>query len=192
MNELKLQLCDILVTVNYKKDLWSRIRRCAVGPHSHVFLYMGKVRLVVHRRQGRKLRFPFLFESNGRGVVLQALSNRYSQEVVVMRLKPEYQKKIPRVLTEAIKLASDEKARYDYWCITRHIIPRIICSKLGLPIPLKYHRNEQQICSECIAEVFWRSNIKILPRDVVPLPGDFTSSSLLTNVWEGLLTADLV
>ena len=192
MNEVKLQAGDVLVNVNHKKDIWARIRRWATGPYSHVFLYMGKLGLLVYLRQGRLLRFPMLFESNGRGVALQSLSNRYSQEVVVMRLKPEYQGKVPRVLTEAVKLASDEKARYDYFCIVKFILPRIICEKLRLSMPLKYQRNTAMICSECVAEIFWRAGVEIVPKNIVSLPSSFVETDLLTRVWEGELSIDLL
>lgn len=192
MTEFKLQPVDILVNVNRKNDPWSRIRRWAVGPHSHAFLYMGKLRIVVHRRQGKILRFPMLFESSGRGVGIQNLSNRYGQEVVVMRLKAEYWKKIPRILTEAIKLASDPHAYYDYTVITLHIIPKVILEKLHLPIPLRYQRDERMICSEAALEVFLRARVPVLPKNVVPLPGDFVTSTLLEEVWVGKLCEEVV
>lgn len=192
MSDFKLQPCDFLVNGNDGKDLLSVIKRWAIGRYSHVFLYMGELRLVVHRRQGKYLRFPFLFESNGRGAVLQSLTNRYGQEVVVMRLKAEYRKKIPRVLTEGIKLASDPQAYYDYFCVIRFILPRIICEKLHLPIPLSWHRDPKQICSEFVYEVCYRGGLKkILPTGIVPLPGDFiTDSPLLEMAGEGKLSAD--
>ena len=194
MIEFKLQPGDILVNVNYKNDPWSRIRRWAVGPHSHVFLYMGKLRLIVHRKQGRILRFPMLFESNARGVVLQSLSNRYGQEVIVMRLRQKYQKRIPHTLTEAVKLASDPQAYYDYLCVIRFILPRVICEKLHLPIPLSWHRDPKQICSEAVYEVCYRGGLKkILPTGIVPLPGDFvTDSPLLEEVGCVILSQEVV
>ena len=192
MNDFKLQPADILVTVNRKKDLWSRIRRWAVGPYSHVYLFLGKVALLTDWRQGRLIRAPLIFESNGRGCCLRLLSERYGETVVVMRLKSyEDRKRIPAILTEAIKLASDESARYDYWCITRFIIPRIICEKLRLPLPLSWHRNPKQVCSEAVFEVFYRGGLEgILPTGVVPLPWDFVDSPLLGEVWQGQLMLD--
>lgn len=194
MIEFKLQSCDILVNYNDRKDLLSVIKRWAIGPYDHVFLYLGEVGILVAMRQNRLMRFPMLFESNGRGAILQSLSNRYNQEVIVMRLMPKYRNKIPRVLTEAIKLASDPRAYYDYLCIVRFILPRIICEKLGLPLPLKYHRNPWHICSEAVFEVFHRAKlVGILPNDVVPLPGDFvTDSPLLEEVGRVELSEEVV
>jgi len=193
MNNFNLQPGDILVTVSWKKDLWSRIRRWAVGPYSHCYLYLGQVRIIVDPKQNQTLRFPLLFESNGRGAVIQALSNRYGQEIVVMRLKSEYGAKIPRVLKEAVVLASDHKSYYDYYAIVRWVLPRIICEKLHLPIPLSWQRDERQICSEAVAECFWRGKLEVLPKDIVPLPGDFvTDSPLLWKAWTDRLSDEVV
>ncbi|MBA7511367.1 hypothetical protein ES705_03360 [subsurface metagenome] len=193
MNNFKLEPADILVNVNDRNDPSSVIKRWVVGPYEHVFMYMGQVGILVSRRQPRILRFPMLFESNGRGVVIQAVSNRYGQKVVVMRLISERdKKKIPRVLDEAIKLASDAQSYYDYLCIIRFVLPRLICEKLGLPIPLKWHRDPWHVCSEAVFEVFYRAGLEILRRDVVPLPGDFVTDSLLLEVWRGTLSEDLV
>lgn len=191
MKNFKLEPGDILININHKNDPFSRLKRWAVGPYSHVLLYMGELRLIVHRRQGRILRFPMLFESNGRGAVLQSLSNRYGQEVVVMRLKAKYQGKIRRILTEAIKLASDPKAYYDYFGIVRWVLLRIICEKLRLPMPLSWQRDERQICSEAVLEVFLRVKVPVLPTDIVPLPGDFVNSSLLEEVGTVVLSEEL-
>lgn len=196
MNEFKLQPGDILVNVDRGKNPISVIKRWAVGPYSHVFMYLGKVGIVVTLRQPRILRFPMLFESNGRGVVIQALSNRYGQEVVVMRLKSEFdRRRIPRVLEEAIKLASDERSYYDYSVIVWHIIPRLIFEKLGLTPPLKYQRDERMVCSEAVFEAFHRAKLIdiLLPYCTPPLPGDFvTDSLLLEEAWGGTLSEEVV
>jgi len=193
MDNFKLEPADILVNVNDRNDPFSRMKRWLAGPYEHVFLYMGKLGLLVNRRQRRILRFPMLFESYGRGVCLRSLSERYGQEVVVLRLISE-QSKIPRVLEEAIKLASDSQSYYDYLCIVRFAIPRLICEKLGLPMPLKYHRDPWHICSEAVNEVFIRGGIPdLLYLEGVPLPGDFvTDSLLLKEAWAGSLSEELV
>lgn len=189
----KLEPGDILVNVNDRGDPYSRLKRWCVGPGDHVFLYLGKVGIIISQRQRKILRVPMLCESNGRGVVIQALSNRYGQKVVVMRLNSERnRRRIEWVLQEAIKLASDPQARYDYSVITTHIIPKLILEKLHLPIPLRYHRDRLMICSELVGEVFWRARIEIVPRNVVPLPGDFLNSSLLEKVQRGDLSAEMV
>ena len=194
MNTFKLEPGDILVNINDHNDPFSKVKRWLAGPYSHVFMYMGKLGLIVNRRQPRILRFPMLFESSGRGVVIQSLSNRYGQEVVVLRLRSEHDKKrIPYVLEEAIKLASNPQSYYDYLCIVRFVIPRLICQKLSLPMPLKYHRDPWHICSEAVDEVFVRGGLELLYLEDVPLPGDFaTESLLLEKVWGGQLSEDLL
>ncbi|MBA7574433.1 hypothetical protein ES708_16239 [subsurface metagenome] len=196
MNNFRLEPVDILVNVNARSGPCSVVKRWAQGPYEHVFIYMG--RLAVERSghvsaYGRAV--PMLFESNGRGVVLQSLSNRYGEEVVVMRLKSEHdRKRVPCVLDEAIKLASDPQAHYDYLCIVKYILPRLICEKLGLPMPLKYQRNPAMVCSEACAEIFWRAGLVdiLLAYCVPPLPGDFvTDSLLLEKVWAGSLSEEL-
>jgi len=193
MNTLKLEPGDILVNVNRRNDPFSKVKRWLAGPYEHVFMYMGRLGLLRGGHSSDLWNVPMLFESSGRGVVLQSLSNRY-QEVVVMRLKAEAdRKRIPRVLDEAIKLASDSQSYYDYLCIVRFAIPRLICEKLGLPMPLKYHRDPWHICSEAVAEVFIRGGVELLYLEDVPLPGDFvTDSLLLEKVWAGRLSEELV
>ena len=194
MNNFKLEPGDILVNVNDRNDPFSKVKRWVAGSYEHVFLYMGKLGLIINRRQRRILRFPMLFESYGRGAALRSLSERYGQEVVILRLISE-QSKIPRVLEEAIKLASNPQSYYDYLCIVKFAIPRLICEKLGIPMPLKYQRNPWHICSEAMFEVFIRGGIPDLLylEGVVPLPGDFvTDSLLLKKVWAGILSEEVV
>jgi len=197
MNTFKLEPGDVIVNVNDRNDPFSVIKRWAISsPYEHVFMYLGKARIIVDPKQNMTLRFPLLFESNGRGVVLQSLSNRYGQKVVVMRLKSEFdRKRIPKVLREAVKLASDERSYYDYFGIVKFVLPRLIFGKLGLPMPLSWHRDERQICSEAVFEVFDRAKLPDILRfrTRVPLPGDFvTDSTLLEQKWVGILSEDLI
>lgn len=196
-NNFKLEPGDILVNVNDRDDPLSLIKRWVAGPYEHVFMYTG--RLGIERSgyiSSYGISVPMLFESAGRGVVLQSLSNRYGQQVVVMRLKSEHHReRIPYVLDEAIKLASEPQAYYDYLCIVKYILPRLICEKLGLPMPLKYHRDSWHVCSEAQFEVFYRAKlVDILPPYCVPpLPADFvTDSLLLEEVWAGSLSEEIV
>lgn len=191
---MKLEAGDVLVKVSGGKDWKSVIERWALGyPYDHVFLYMGQMQLVV---SGVLLTHPMLFESNGRGVVLQSLSNRYGQKVVVMRLKSGHDRlRISYILEEAIKLASDSQSHYDYQCIVKYILPRLIAQKLGLPLPLKYHRDAFMVCSEAVFEVFVRGGLPdvLLAYLMPPLPGDFvTASLLLEEVGRGVLSLEWV
>ncbi len=196
MSNFQLQSGDILININDRKDPFSVIKRWAItSPYEHVFMYMGLLGLFSTRAQRRIIRVPMLFESNGRGVVLRSLAERYGGKVAVMRLISEHdRRRIPWVLLEAIELASSFQSYYDYLGIVRWVLPRIICEKLGLPMPLAYQRNPMMICSEAVMEVFIRARlIDILPLRVVPLPGDFvTDSLLLEEVWRGALSGELV
>ncbi len=198
MNNFKLESADVLVQIITGNSPYNVIKRSALGnPYEHVFMYMGRLGL---SREGYSSSYlfnvPMLFESAGRGVVLQSLSNRYGEEVVVMRLRSVRDRgKIPYVLDEAVKLASDSRSHYDYLCIVKYILPRLICEKLGLPMPLKYHRDPWHVCSEAIFEVFYRARLVdiLLAYCVPPLPGDFvTDSLLLEEVWRGSLSEELV
>jgi len=186
MSEFKLCPGDILVNVNRRQDPFSVVKRWAMNsPYDHIFMYLGKVQIFATLCQ-REIRIPLLFESFGRGCSLRSLSERYGQEVVILRLKSEHDReRIPYVLWEAIRLASDERARYDYWCIASFIIPRILAQKLHLPLPLKYDRDPFMVCSEAVMEVFLRGRVEILPPDIVPLPEDFLTAPLLDRVYEG-------
>ncbi len=197
MNTFKLEPGDVIVNVNDRNDPFSVIKRWAAGPYEHIFMYMG--RLFIEKPGGvfsGGISIPMLFESNGRGVVLQSLSNRYGQEVVVMRLKSEHDRlRLPHVLDEAIKLASDSRSFYDYFGIVKFVLPRLIFGKLGLPMPLKYHRDPLMICSEAVMEIFIRARLVdiLLPFCTPPLPGDFvTDSVLLGEVWTGILSEEVV
>ena len=197
MINFKLEPADILVNVDRSKKPIPLIKRWALGsPYVHVFMYIGKVGVIVNLKQRKILRFPMLFESDGRGVVIQSLSNRYGQEVVILRLKAEHdRRRIFYVLEEAIKLASEPQSYYDYLCIVRFVLPRLICTKLGIPLPLKYHRDQWHICSEAVFEAYYRAGLVdiLLPYCTPPLPGDFvTDSILLEQVWSGILSEEVV
>lgn len=203
MDEFKLKPADILVNVNYNTDPWSAVMRWAIGPYSHVFMYLGKMKFelcqYVLRNEVSVWKgllvepAPMLFESDGRGVVIRRLSNRFGQEVVVMRLEPEFREGISRIISEAVDLASDPQAYYDYYCCVRFVLPRIIWEKLRLPpdkMPITWQRDAKQICSEAVLEVCLRAGIPVLPIYRVPLPGDFVlDSDILDQAHVGKLSA---
>lgn len=174
----KLEPADVLVNINNSSVPYLIVKRWAVGPYDHVFMYMGQVLILV---DGVILRHPMLFESNGRGVVIQSLSNRYGQKVVVLRLKSAFnRRRISQVLQEAIYLASNSQSYYDYYAIIKWVLPRILREKLYIPIPIAWHRDARQICSEAVFEVFYRAGLVdiLLPDCIPPLPGDFVTDSL--------------
>jgi len=190
----KLEAVDVCVNINNRQDPLSSFKRWAMGsPYEHVFVNLGPMTLLLATTL---YVVPMLFESDGNGVIIEPLARRYRQMVVVMRLKSEYDRRRRwQVIEEAIKLAQDPQAQYDYRCISQYVLPRLLCQKLGLPIPLKYHRDRMMICSEAAFEVFYRAKVVDILRAncVPPMPGDFvTDSPLLEEVHRGILTEDWV
>lgn len=173
---MKLQPADIVVDINISMDPSSIIRRWALGnPYTHVRMFIGS-------EHGS----PFFYESVGRGVIMTNAHKALGKRVVVMRLEPRWFRLIDKVVREAWEISLDPQAVYDYQCIMRFIIPRLIFEKLGLPLPLKYHRDPFMVCSEAVAEPFWRTGIPVLKKEHVPLPGDFVLfSTILNEVIEG-------
>lgn len=197
MTKFELEPADIVLTINTGEDSFSRVKRWAIGPVDHVYMYMGRLGLLKSGYSGEILNVPMIFESNGRGAVLGSLTNRYGEQVVVIRIWESWKMEKGLLLNEAIKLAGDPQAYYDYLCIGRSLIPRIIYEKLGVPLwlipePLRYQRDPWQICSEAILEISIRAGIPLLRDDIVPLPGDFFSSPILRPVWSGELSEELV
>ncbi len=190
----KIKPGDVLVSINDRHDPVSSIERWIIGnPYEHVFVYLGRISLTAGQV---KVENPMLFESAGRGVVIQTLSNRYGQKVAVMRLKSRRKRcLIPNVIEAAIKLASEPQAYYDYMCIVRYVLPKLICEKLHLPIPLAWHRDKRQICSEAVFEIFYRAGIvNILEPDCQPpMPGDFVlDTPILEKMDEVILSEECV
>lgn len=186
---------DILVQVNNGKGPFDVIKRWAMGcPYEHVFLYLSSFHL-------RRRCVELLCESSGRGVAVQQLSNRYEREVVVMRSRQYlslpteiYSRLINKVISEAIKLASEPKAYYDYYCIVRFVLPRLLVEKvpfLAPFIPVRWQRNQVHVCSEAIWEIYHRAGYTLMPGDMVPMPGDFVDHAPeLYEVGRGWLGVD--
>jgi len=168
---MNLEPGDILVDISEKKDLWHIIERWALGsPYTHVRMFYGAL-----PKAGTPK--PVFYESKGRGVIFTSAAESYGQKMVVMRLRESYQALVPDILGKAWEIATDERSFYDYLSVPGFILPRLIFEKLHLPLPLKYHRNPYMICSEAVAEPFWRVNLELVPRDVEPLPGDFATAT---------------
>jgi len=188
---MKLQACDILLFRNDKNDPISKLSRWAIGPYSHVAMYVGQLQGV-----------PMVYESRGRGVTIASLLPQTSMPVAVMRPVVLCQigialynlvRDLSPIINTAFQIAADEKSFYDYLSIVHSVLPRVIAEKLPwLPLPIKYHRDIFMICSEAVAEVFWRNGIDVISQEVVPLPGDFAESLILKYVGQGKLMEDIV
>ena len=174
---MKLEPCDVLLFINEGTDIFSKISRWGAGRYSHVSLYLGDFAVD---------NFHLVFESNLRGASLVTLESESGRLVKVMRSSwiSEGQKQL--IISRAVELASEERAFYDYPIIILSVIPRILKTKFPfLPIPVSYCRDMKVICSEGVAECFWRAYLPVLSKDIVPLPIDFETSPILEPVYEG-------
>jgi len=168
MDLIELQACDVLVCLNNRQDTFSKIKRWAMGRYEHVEMYLGVGFTDI----------PLLVESDNRGVVIQNVAHQDGRRVVVMR--PNLTKKeIKMLIKKAVEVASDNKASYDWFGALRYAALRVLREKFGIKRPLihKYKRDPKMICSEAVAEFFWRSGIDVLPQDIVPIPADFAEET---------------
>jgi hypothetical protein len=179
----KLEPGDVFVFVNEDKGWTADISRWGIGRYGHAAMYVGF---------GFGGNVPFFFESTGRGCALHSLQHHFGELVTVMRPQINASAK-QQVINNAIDLANSDKGYYDYLCIAKNCIPRVLKEKFPwLPIPPKYHRDPAMICSEAVAECYWRAGIEVLPEDVVPLPGDFLTSLIFDIAGEGRILQDVV
>jgi len=174
----KLEPADLLLCINDRTDLFSSIKRSFMGRYEHISMYVGNFHSI-----------PMLYESDGRGVAIQNIAHQTGRPIVVMR--PLIEDKDSIVAT-AINIASQDKSYYDYLSLLHSAIPRVLKEKLPfIPIPSHYVRDDMMICSEACAEPFWRLGIAVLPRTIIPLPGDFFYSPFLERVYEGKLLQNI-
>ena len=178
----KLQPCDVLLFKVKGSGILAWLETVFVGAISHVSLYLGEA-----------LGGYLVFESNLRGASLVDLESEKGRKVKVMRPIQISAGQKQLIISKARGLASEERAYYDYPVILLSCIPRILKTKFPfLPIPVKYCRDVKVICSEGVAECFWRSYLPVLPKDIVPLPIDFETSPILEPVYEGRILEDIV
>jgi len=165
---MMIEPCDIIVCKSSGKGTWKKLKTWVLGsPYEHVFMYLGD-RVIPG--------YPLIYESAGRGVTVRNIAAQFGRQVVVMRLKiTEAQRQ--QVIKNALEIAFAYDSYYDYLA-AGHLVLILLLQKLHLPIPLKYQRNSLFICSEAVAEAFWRAGIEVLPRNVVPSPGDFVTMSI--------------
>jgi hypothetical protein len=181
MTKIKLNPCDAILYQNDRTDPISSFSRWAIGPYEHCSLYLGKAWSI-----------PFLYESDGRGVQVASLYRYMGRPVLILR--PDItDRQRNKVIDEGISIASALDSYYDYLAIVRFCVPYVLKRKFPwLPNPPEYKRDKYMICSEALAEAFWRADIPILPKDAIPLPGDFVKSPVLYPVGQGKLLKDVV
>jgi len=176
---VKLETCDIILWKNIKSDPISGLSRWAIGPWGHVAMYLGKFRT-----------HPMVYESRARGVNITSLLPQTGATVAVMR--PWIRIPQSDMVWTAFEIAADEKSFFDYFAVVHSVLPRVLIEKLHLPLPPIYHRDIFMVCSEAVAEVWWRNGIEVVSKNVIPLPTDFRSSYFLICVGEGKLMEDIV
>lgn len=167
---------DVILMRSEETGLYRKLKDWLLGsPWGHVAIFFDTT----------KRGLPLVIESIGRGVMIRALNASEGRYVLVLRHEDE------QVALEAAKeaehLADNPDSWYDYICITKWVLPRLLLTKLGLPLPLKYQRDQFMICSELVAEAYWNTGFEVLPKNKIPLPSDFAKSPLLSKVWEGAL-----
>jgi len=176
----KLEPCDVLAFEVEGDGILAKLEREFIGGVSHVSLYLGKA-----------FNDYLVFESNIRGASIVNLKSERGRLVKVLRPRIEpIQKQV--VIANAVGLASEERAFYDYPVIILSCVPRVLKMKFPrLPIPVKYCRDVIVMCAEGVAECFWRAWIWVLPTSRVPLPPDFLESPILEEVYEGRILEDI-
>ncbi len=140
-----------------------------VGDYRHVGMYLGQFNGI-----------DMLYESYGRGVVIKNLEAHKGTNIAVFRPKIN---DTSCLVSTAFDIAGSDNSYYDYLAICHSCFPRWIYEKTGIKLPSKYIRDDLMICSEAVAEVFWRNGLMILPQDKIPLPSDFASSKLLEFIY---------
>ncbi len=178
---MNMEPCDIVVC-KMPPTFWNKIETWALSsPFGHVLMYLGGSVMPG---------YPLIYESTGRGVNVRNIAAYFGREVVVVRPQlSEAQRQA--VVKNALDIAFAYDSYYDYLAAGRLGLV-LIFKKLGLPLPLAWHRDKVYICSEAVAEPFWRAGIPILPEDVEPAPADFLISPIVVKVAEGKLAADWV
>ncbi len=173
---VRLQPLDIIV-FELGNSLWDKIEKRALGnPYGHVGMFLGGT-------------WTEFYEAAARGVLITPIQAQFGRKCVIMRPDKDFVgDKSDQVLENAMAIAGNYDAYYGFGDIQWFVLPRIFLEKLHLPIPLKYHRNKFMICSEAVAEAFWRADLNILPQNVIPMPADYITSQRLTIIWEGKLS----
>jgi hypothetical protein len=187
VKEFKLEPCDIFLHETEGNGFIPTLSRWAIGPYGHVSMFVGDCNI----GEGFN-KVPLVFQSIEKGAGLYSLESMTGELVLVLRPQINSYQEL-WVISNSIDIASCPKSFYDYPGIIRYCMPRVLHEKFPwLPITVFYYRGVTLICSEAIAECFWRASIEILPQTTVPLPGDFVTSLILTPAYYGRLMLDIL
>jgi hypothetical protein len=132
---------------------------------------------------------PLSIESIGRGVMIRSTLYYQGQWVKVLRWRGLNQQLVGLLVAKAAeRLADNPDSWYDYVCVPRYLLPRLIWYKLtGDREGFGYKENNLFTCAELVAQAFDDAGYPILNRTLPPIPSDF-ESNLLVTVGEGYLT----
>lgn len=190
---IQLKPCDILLYVQEGKSLPAVLVRWAAGRYHHASLYIGGDFGQIPSSPGQPP-IPLIAESAGRGARFTNLSAHTGRLVTVLRPQLNHSRTDKwAIIAQAIMLVSKPTSYYDFLTIARSFIPRLLWQRFPfLPINPYYVRDSMFICTELVAECFWRVCIDVLPENVCPMPKDFLDSKWLVKQGEGRIMQDVM
>lgn len=165
---MELNSGDVICFISPGKSFTDKLFTWALDSDvTHVGMYYGEedgVRLV--------------YESTQDGVNLNDLDDYDGRDIVVVRVNGVNGRKFKRTM---MVIQSDPECQYGWDDIFASLIPYLICKKLGLKPLTRFLRNKLMVCSNAVAEVFWRNGL--LVNDIPgyyddqppPLPADFVT-----------------
>ena len=131
-NPIVLKACDVLLCLNDRKGLGSRLKRWAMGRYEHVEMYLGD----------KFYKIPLLFKSDNRGVVIQNVAHQRGRHVRVMRPMLMGREK-PKLIRTAVRIASDSRSYYDWWGLIRFAALRVLREKFACVTDPKSGKTEK-------------------------------------------------
>jgi len=180
----KLQPCDVLLFYNEYTDVWNKIYRWGLeSPYTHVLMYLGQW-AISRPSTGSEVTIPMIYESVGRGVITRPPFSYVGDKMMILRPYINDTQR-EQIVNNALDIAFALNSYYDYLTFG-NLAVILALQKLHLHIPLAYQRNSSMICTECVAEPFWRAGLYPVSPNRAPIPSDFLNWPDCEKV--GLLT----
>lgn len=170
---MKLQPCDVLV--EYDGDGKNLFRWVLGNRRTHVTMYAGSGKIA---------------ESISTGPQYTNADSKYGWRMTVVRF-PLTESEATTVLAEAINIINKEKAPYGWSDLPGEAQHLLVRKFLGIDVSYFYIRDKMYICSEFVAECFWRAKVKGFPLTTSkrPLPEHFLIPEFI--VADGKLGVDI-
>ncbi len=174
---ISLSPCDILVSDRVPSTVFEKAEALWLGNrNTHVRMYYGSV---------SKTRV--FYEAAGRGVLLTEFADCTDTVIAVRPIITNAQSK--RVRATAFEIATDTNSWYDFEGLLTSVPMAAMLRRFGIARP--YNRNGKYLCTEAVAECFWRNQIDIgVPQDRWPLPADFLYAG--QRLGRGVVGVDIV